>query len=275
VTKKINLTIISTILALSVPNALARESVDAFQWPDGKRAAVNLAYDDALNSQLDNAIPALDRYGFKGSFYLVMAAPAVKQRMEEWRSIARNGHELGNHSLFHPCSAALPGRDWVEPWNDLDGMSVEEVRQHIVLTNTMLFAIDGKSERTYAATCGDVLAGGKPYLPAVIPELVAIKAHTDGVTASMKLVDPYSVSVITPSEVSGNELIAMVEQAAALGTMVNFTFHGIGGDHLQVSTLAHDELLQYLSDNSDIYWVDTFLNIMKYVKQQKAISPDS
>jgi hypothetical protein len=42
-----------------------------------------------------------------------------------------------------------------------------------------------------------------------------------------------------------------------------------GEPYLPVSTQAHDELLQYLSDNRDIYWVDTFINIMKYVKEQK------
>ena len=51
--------------------------------------------------------------------------------------------------------------------------------------------------------------------------------------------------------------------------MVNFTFHGIGGDHLSVSKEAHDELLKYLAENRGIYWTDTFINIMKYVKQRQ------
>ena len=45
---------------------------DGFAWPEGRKAAVSLAYDDALDSQLDNAIPALDRHGLKGIFYLIM-----------------------------------------------------------------------------------------------------------------------------------------------------------------------------------------------------------
>lgn len=54
--------------------------------------------------------------------------------------------------------------------------------------------------------------------------------------------------------------------------MVNFTFHAVGGDHLPISVEAHEELLSYLDDHRDIYWVDTFINIMKYVKQQQATS---
>src|SRR5690606_39633949 len=56
-----------------------------FTWPEGRKAAVSLAYDDALDSQLDIAIPALDRYGFKGSFYLTLSAEPVRLRMDDWR----------------------------------------------------------------------------------------------------------------------------------------------------------------------------------------------
>jgi hypothetical protein len=52
--------------------------------------------------------------------------------------------------------------------------------------------------------------------------------------------------------------------------MANFTFHGIGGDYLAVSDQAHAELLAYLAEHQDIYWVDTFLNIMKFVKAKQA-----
>ncbi|WP_223270335.1 hypothetical protein [Colwellia sp. C1TZA3] len=39
-----------------------------FNWPNNKSATVSLAFDDALDSQLDNAIPALNKHNFKGSF---------------------------------------------------------------------------------------------------------------------------------------------------------------------------------------------------------------
>ena len=52
--------------------------------------------------------------------------------------------------------------------------------------------------------------------------------------------------------------------------MVNFTFHGIGGDHLSVSNEAHEELLSYLAAHRDVYWTATFLNQLKYVREQQA-----
>ena len=50
---------------------------DGFAWPNGQKAAVSLGYDDALDSQLDHVIPQLDKYGFKGSFYLQLSRDPV------------------------------------------------------------------------------------------------------------------------------------------------------------------------------------------------------
>ena len=70
-------------LLLAALPSHATESVQGFAWPEGRRAAVSLSYDDAVPSQLDNAIPALDRHGLKGSFYLTLAADSVRMRMDD------------------------------------------------------------------------------------------------------------------------------------------------------------------------------------------------
>ena len=53
--------------------------------------------------------------------------------------------------------------------------------------------------------------------------------------------------------------------------MVNITFHGIGGDYLSVSRQAHEELLNHLAAHRDIYWTDSFINIMRYVKAARVL----
>jgi peptidoglycan/xylan/chitin deacetylase (PgdA/CDA1 family) len=260
------------ILAAAILMANQSLSVAAdglpFHWPQGQQAAVSLAYDDALDSQLDQAIPTLDKYGLKGSFYLQLSNPAVDRRLAEWRAAARNGHELGNHSLFHQCSLKAPGHEWVQPQRDLDTTSVAQMQDQLTLANTMLYAIDGKRLRTYTVPCGDTLAGGADYLAAVAPSFVAIKVAGQAVTPSMQALNPLAVGVAAPVGLSGQQLIALVQEAAAKGTMVNFTFHGVGGDYLTTSAAAHEELVQYLAANRQLYWTDTFLNIMTYVKTQ-------
>lgn len=256
---------------LSTAGAYAADTAQAFKWPNGQKAAVNLSYDDALHSQLDHAIPTLNKYGLKEIFYLQLSSPVIDQRLTEWRAAAAAGHELGNHTLFHQCSKSQPDRDWVEMHRDLDQVTVAQMKDQVRMANTMQYAIDGKREHTFTAPCIDKNAGDQNYIDAVKAEFVAIKLESGGVTPDMNKLDPYAVSVAFPSGVTGQQLIDIAKEAAAKGTMANFTFHGVGGDHLMVSAEAHEELVKYLAANKNTYWVDTFVNEMKYVKahQQK------
>jgi peptidoglycan/xylan/chitin deacetylase (PgdA/CDA1 family) len=78
--------------------ALARAP---FAWPGGKRGAVSLTYDDGLDSQLANVVPALDAMGLKGAFFLT--EENMDARLADWVAVARNGHEIGDHTVSHPC----------------------------------------------------------------------------------------------------------------------------------------------------------------------------
>lgn len=267
-TIKIHHLLLGASLIFTTHTTLAADK--PFTWPNGAKAAVNLAYDDALDSQLDNAIPTLNKYGIRGTFYLNVVSPTLTTRLDDWRAAAKNGHELGNHSIFHQCSKKGPGREWVPEDRDLDKVSVVQMQDQVKVTNAFLHAIDGKTERTYTPPCIDLNAGGSNYVDGLKSEFVAIKAKSGGVTPDMKTLDPYAVSVDFPNDVTGAQLIAVVKEAAAKGTMANFTFHGIGGDHIVVSKEAHEELVKYLAENKKIYWTDTFVNIMTYVKEQQA-----
>ena len=201
----------------------------------------------------------------------------MRKRLAAWRKVAAQGHELGNHTLFHQCSRSAPDRSWVSADNDLDTVSVAQLVAQIRVGNSMLQAIDGQQQRSFAAPCGDLNAAGEPYLKALQGDFVAMKSAFGGVVPDMHTLDPYAVGVDVATNISGAQLIALVQRAAAMGTMVNITFHGVGGDYLAVSREAHDALLQYLASHRSIYWTDTFVRIMQYVKAQrlKALTPSA
>jgi len=242
-------------------------SRNRFNWPNGAKAAVSLSYDDALASQLDHAVPALNHYGFKGSFYLTLSAKSVNERREDWRAIAKQGHELGNHTINHACRASLPNRQWVENNNNLDNKTMAQMTKEIIKANELLNAIDGQKIRTFTLPCGDNIVEGRDLLPEIAPYFVGIKSHEGIIPASMVFFNPMNAPVFAPSNVTGRALIAQVKQAAKNNSIVSFTFHGIGADHLAISIDAHHQLLEYLAKNKDIYWVDTFRNISLHITQ--------
>src|SRR5688572_14422385 len=90
-----------------------------------KKCAVVITYDDALHVHLDNAIPVLDSLGLKATFYLSGYSPGCSERLADWKVAASRGHELANHTLFHPCIGNLPGRSFVKPEYDLATYSVQ------------------------------------------------------------------------------------------------------------------------------------------------------
>ncbi|MCD9095670.1 polysaccharide deacetylase family protein [Luteimonas fraxinea] len=257
------------LLAMGSCPIMAAEPA-AFAWPDGQRAAVSLAYDDALDSQLDMAIPALDRRGLKGSFYLTMSSDTVRTRMDDWRAAARSGHELGNHSLFHQCAASKPERTWVTPQHDLDAMTVAQMQEQVRLASTMLQAIDGATSRTFTVPCGDTQAHDGDYVAGLAADFVGIKVMGGAVVPDMHTLDAHAVPVEAPVGLDGDALVALVEDAARRGTMVNLTFHGIGAEHLAVSSEAHAQLLDHLAAHRDRFWTATFREIMTWVRDRQA-----
>lgn len=231
------------------------------KWPGKAKAAVSLSYDDALHSQLNNAAPALAKYGIKASFYPTLSSPVVAERMDEWRKLAADGHELGNHTLFHSCAKSKPGRDWVPAYNDLDKKAVAQMRDELVTANAFLKALDGKTERTFTPPCLDWEAADGNYVEAAGDLFVGIKGGE-------KIPAEYSIMML-PDGVSGKQLIDFVKQAAEKGGLAQIIFHGIDGDHLSVSKEAHEELLKFLADNRDTYWTDTYINIATHLRDQK------
>ena len=252
-----------TILACSITLA----SAAADNW-NGKRAAVSLTYDDSLNVHLDNAIPVLDEYGFKATFYLTVGYPPFGERLNEWRAVAANGHELGNHSLYHPCDASQPGREWVNPERDLSQWSVARLVDNLKVANIALEAVDGKKERTYAYPCGDMSAGGESYVAAIKPLFVGAR----GVKSSIMQPDQVTLFDIDSYVINGSsveQLKTLVDDAIAQGGLLVFLFHGVGGEHpLNVDNANHTALIKYLDKKREQLWVAPMVEIAQHLKKQ-------
>lgn len=235
----------------------------------GKKCAVILTYDDALNVHLDHAITLLDSLNLKGTFYITGSFPGFKNRINDWKRAAERGHELGNHTLFHPCDASLPGRSWVNPENDLSKYSLKRIIDEIRQTNTLLESVDGKKQRTFAFTCGDTKVGGVEFMDELKKELAGARA----VRARMQKIEeinPYDFDSYMINGETGEQLIKLVKQAQNEEKLLVFLFHGVGGEHsLNVSLSAHRELLKYLKENENEIYVDTMLNVAQHSKALK------
>ncbi|MEI9810039.1 MAG: polysaccharide deacetylase family protein [Bacteroidota bacterium] len=238
---------------------------DKTTWKN-KKCAIALTYDDALAIDLDNVIPVLDSLGLKGTFYLSCAYPGFRERITDWKKAAQKGHELANHSLFHPCNGNMPGREWVKPEYNLANYTLQRMREELRVTNTMLEAVDGKTKRTFAYPCGDTKIGDSLYLDK--KDFVAARGVKQEMM-NIDQVDLYNVGCYAIDGQSGDELIALAKKAIESHTLLVFLFHGVGGGHpINVSLEAHRQLVYFLKEHEKEIWIAPFIDITEYVKAQ-------
>jgi peptidoglycan-N-acetylglucosamine deacetylase len=229
--------------------------------------AVVLTYDDGLNVQLDQVIPMLDSAGIKGTFYVNGSAATIPARLDDWRAAAKNGHELGNHTLFHPCSAT--GRSWVNPNYDLNQYSLQRATDEISMANALLYAIDQKKDRTFAYTCGDMTAGSDSFKSALFKDFLAARSVASRFE-DIDSVDLFDIGSFMMSGNTGEQMIEMVKQAVKNGKLLVFLFHGVGGEHsINVDLEEHRKLVQYLHEHADEIWIPTFAEAAKFLIQNK------
>ena len=98
---------------------------------------VSLSFDDALDEHLDFAVPILGEHGLTGTFYVPLSASGFTTRLDEWRAAAAGGHELGNHTIFHPADRRKP---WVRPGNEIDRYTLDRMQQELDVANRLLAA---------------------------------------------------------------------------------------------------------------------------------------
>jgi peptidoglycan-N-acetylglucosamine deacetylase len=237
---------------------------------NGKSCAVVLTYDDALNVHLDNVIPCLDSAGLKGTFYIIGEAAALSKRLSEWRLAATKGHELGNHTLTHPCDGRLPGRSWVLPENDLSKYSVTRAVNEIRVTSTLLQAIDGKTERTFAFTCGDRMIDTVNFYRSLENDFAGARGVQEGLK-TINTIDLNNINCFGINGQSGDYMIDLVKKAVETYTLLVFMFHGVGGEHnINVSLEAHRQLIRYLKQHENEIWVAPMVDVAKYIRKYQA-----
>ena len=232
-----------------------------------KKAAVVITYDDAIDQHLDNAIPVLDSLGLKATFYITGYSSSIRTRLDEWRKIAVRGHELGNHTMFHPCDASIPGRGWVKPEYDLSKYNVRRIVDEARTTNTLLRAIDGKTKRTFAYTCGDMKVGDTSFIDQMRNDFVAARAVRNQMH-TIDQVDLYNVDCYVVNGENGEQLIEWAKKAVETQSLLVVLFHGVGGGNsLNVSLPAHRQFLAYLKKNEKDIWIAPMIDVAGYIKK--------
>ena len=116
----------------------------ASAWPAAHQAAVSLTFDDGLDVHLEVVMPLLEAAGLRGTFYVNPGrqaddGPRDRSQLSDedykekwtrqipgWQAAAARGHEVGNHTVDHPCSCNFDFGD-----SHLEDMSLSDIAHTI------------------------------------------------------------------------------------------------------------------------------------------------
>ena len=235
---------------------------------NGKKCAVVLTYDDAIDQHLDNAIPVLDSLGFKATFYVTAFSQSMQTRLNDWKKLATKGYELGNHTLYHPCIGGK-GREWVKPEYDMNNYTLKRMIDETRMTNLFLQALDGKTKRTFAFTCGDMKIGDSSFIDGMRNDFVAARAVRNEMH-KINEIDLYNVDCYMVNNHSFEQMKEWVDNAMQTNSLLVILFHGVGGGNaLDVSLQAHRDILKYIKQNEKNIWIAPMLDVADYIKASK------
>jgi peptidoglycan/xylan/chitin deacetylase (PgdA/CDA1 family) len=259
--------LVATLLTAVAP-VLAGERTSGVRWPHKARAAVSLTYDDALETQLRNARPALDKRQLRATFFLTGESDSLRDQRAEWIALGRSGHELASHTMHHPCPRF---HDWVKPGFALEDYTLDRMSEELDLSIGQIHALTSrKGPVTFAYPCGDTLVGegtaSASYVPLVERKYLAAR----GTETRVAIPGTFSfaeVPTADDTDRSGPTLIDWVKKAEAQGGWVVFIFHGIGGQHISTELEAHEALLDHLAKNKKAVWTAPFGEVAAFLKR--------
>jgi peptidoglycan/xylan/chitin deacetylase (PgdA/CDA1 family) len=274
--KKHYLLLITPIIVLllhGTANAQGYESGDtlknsAFRWPEGKQMAISLTFDDARLSQPDRGIPLLDRYGVKATFYI--SPGSMLQRIDAWKRAVKAGHEIGNHSILHPCSGNF---DWSRD-KALEDYTIERMKAELDSANRLIKSILGVDVVSFAYPCGQTYVGRgkgtKSYVPVVAEMFESGRGWLGEAPNDPVYCNIYQLSGIELDGKSFDQVKSLIEAARASGDWIVFAGHEMADGGRQTSLLSTiEELCKYAANPANGIWIDNVHNIASYIIRER------
>jgi peptidoglycan-N-acetylglucosamine deacetylase len=230
-------------------------------WQGFRSAAVTYTFDDNCPNQLSIAVPMFNEFGFPLTLFTVTSSTWAWPA--DWAGLhkaASQGHEIASHTVSHPSYLKLT--DSAQTYESKASQDTIDARigGHQCVTIAYPYCHLGNSalvQQLYVAARG---CSGQieNKTPADFMNISSIVCGSEG---------PVKTSAAFK---------ALVTSAADSNGWVIYLFHGINGSEPGAySPMAADTIrasLEYLKANKEKFWVSTFGNVARYVRERNSVS---
>ncbi|MEZ5277486.1 MAG: polysaccharide deacetylase family protein [Opitutaceae bacterium] len=234
-----------------------------------------MSYDDSLPVHYLEVAPMLEQHGMRATFYLPVLSI---ENPDAWKAVALQGHELGNHSLFHPCRRDEGNAYWLAEYYDLGDYTPGRFRDELKVADLVLDLLDGGKPRTYGNNCTNLTIGRGELEEPMDPILAQLFVAARGAITN-RPVDPNRPEFTRLGHYSGDgrtfeQIRAEIEAAHAKGGWIIYMIHGVGqGTHsLFIDDEEHRKLIEWLDQERASIWTAPVVEVAQHLKE--AVSGD-
>jgi peptidoglycan-N-acetylglucosamine deacetylase len=245
----------------------APQVASAYPWPQGKRCAVSLSFDDARASQIDVGLALFDKLGIQATWYVLPRA--VEGKLAGWKQMVAMGQEIGNHSLTHPCTV-----NYGIGSKGLERFTLAEMAANLDEAGLQIQEMLGVQARSFAYPCGQKFvgrgAGTRSYVPLIAEKFSSGRGYLDEAANKPLECDFAQLLGTAFDDMDFPAMKAHLEKARASGRWIVFCGHEIGERKYQTTDVAAlRALAAYLQDPAEGYWVDTVGNVTKRLRAER------
>ncbi|MDF3056162.1 MAG: polysaccharide deacetylase [Rariglobus sp.] len=237
---------------------------------DHTRCIVSLTYDDALPCHFESVAPLLEEHGLHGTFYVPCGVPFFRD-IEAWREVASQGHELGNHTLFHPCH----DQAWLDEAYNLRNYTARRWSDEVLLANNILSLVDGRTVRSFGNTCHhNTIGSGRTAstVEQLAPEFfIATRGEESLRPVDLKKINWFNLGTRKADHASFDQLSLEIGRMCLRGGWLILTCHGVGArDHkLHMDEDEHTRLVEWLATRQETIWTAPVRVVAEAIKPSR------
>ena len=207
--------------------------------------------------------------GVKGTFYVLPGD--VERRLEGWRQMVADGHEIANHSLTHPCSGNY---SWSSA-SPLESYTIRQMEGELGKANQRIHQLLGVTPVSFAYPCGRTTLGrgreARSYIPSVAAMFRSGRSAYDDTPNDPLFTDFAVLASVDIDEKSFERIEPLLKETRERGAWLILMGHEINGGGPQTTRVdVLEKLLAYAEAPENGFWNAPVGVVAKYVQENRA-----